>query len=85
MAENAPPGSASNTSNDNSTRGMPHYDKLRSNLRDTLAKKRALDAKVAQLDDLILTHETAYLEETSAAGNIIRGFDNYIKAATTTG
>ena len=37
----------------------------------------------AQLDDLILAHETAYLDETSAAGNVIRGFDNYIKAAST--
>jgi chromatin modification-related protein EAF6 len=39
------------------------------------------------LEDQILKHETTYLEETSA-GNIIKGFDNYIKgttAATTTG
>ncbi|KAI9662231.1 MAG: hypothetical protein M1821_008397 [Bathelium mastoideum] len=121
MTENAPPSTANATSTnaaDSSTRGMPHYEKLRSNLRDTLARKRALDTKVvrlpqtfpksqstlpaprlaahpitlthtsraqpqAHLEDLILAHETAYLDETSAAGNIVRGFDNYIKAAST--
>jgi chromatin modification-related protein EAF6 len=39
------------------------------------------------LEDQILKHETTYLEETSA-GNIIKGFDSYIKgttAATTAG
>lgn len=41
------------------------------------------------IEELIYRNETAYLEETSAAGNIIKGFDNYIKssigAATSTG
>jgi len=36
-----------------------------------------------QLEDNILRVETQYLEETSA-GNIIKGFDNYIKGAATT-
>jgi chromatin modification-related protein EAF6 len=35
------------------------------------------------LEDNILRHETTYLEETSA-GNIIKGFDNYIKGTATT-
>lgn len=34
------------------------------------------------LDESILVRETTYLEETSA-GNIIKGFDNYIKGTTT--
>jgi chromatin modification-related protein EAF6 len=37
----------------------------------------------AHLEDQIAKHETTYLEETSA-GNIIKGFDNYIKGTTTT-
>jgi len=36
-----------------------------------------------QMEDAITRMETAYLEETSA-GNIIKGFDNYIKGAATT-
>lgn len=36
-----------------------------------------------QLEENILRGETAYLEETSA-GNIIKGFDNYIKGAANT-
>ena len=35
------------------------------------------------LEEQILKQETTYLEETSA-GNIIKGFDNYIKGTTTT-
>jgi hypothetical protein len=35
------------------------------------------------LEDNILRTETQYLEETTA-GNIIKGFDNYIKGAATT-
>jgi chromatin modification-related protein EAF6 len=36
----------------------------------------------AQLEENILRSETLYLEETGA-GNIIKGFDNYIKGAAT--
>jgi chromatin modification-related protein EAF6 len=36
-----------------------------------------------RLEDEILKAETTYLEETST-GNIIKGFDNYIKGTTTT-
>lgn len=38
----------------------------------------------ATLEDAIHRHETIYLEETSTAGNIIKGFDNYIKSSSTT-
>jgi chromatin modification-related protein EAF6 len=62
---------------------MPYYEKLRRDLRDTLTKKRLLDQSLVQLEENILRVETSYLEETSA-GNIIKGFDNYIKGSTTT-
>ena len=70
---------------DDSSRGRPYYDKLRKDLKDTLEKKRELNRNMANLEATIARAELAYLEETSAAGNIIKGFDNYIKASAATG
>lgn len=88
MAENVPPTHNSSTklasapsAND---RGLPYYEKLRRDLRDTITKKRLLDRNLAHIESEIFKAETSYLEETSAAGNIVKGFDNYIKAAATT-
>ncbi|OAL07553.1 NuA4-domain-containing protein [Phaeosphaeriaceae sp. SRC1lsM3a] len=82
MAENAPPGSSKDAAADPS-RGMPYYERLRRDLRESLQKKRTVDNTLLHLEEQILKHETTYLEETSA-GNIIKGFDNYIKGTTTT-
>ena len=57
---------------------MPYYEKLRRDLRDTLSRKRVLDTQLSKLEDNIYSLETSYLEDTTS-GNIIRGFDNYIK------
>ncbi|KAL8877416.1 MAG: hypothetical protein Q9198_004567 [Flavoplaca austrocitrina] len=70
---------------DNTTRGIPYYEKLKRDLRETLHKKQALDKSIATLEDQIYRIEASYLEETSAAGNIIKGFDNYIKGSTLSG
>ncbi|OJJ33997.1 hypothetical protein ASPWEDRAFT_41896 [Aspergillus wentii DTO 134E9] len=64
-------------------RGLPYYEKLRRDLRDTLQKKRLMDKSMAQLEDQIFRYEQNYLEETTA-GNIIKGFDNYIKGSSNT-
>ncbi|KZF25921.1 NuA4-domain-containing protein [Xylona heveae TC161] len=68
-----------------STRGLPYYEKLRRDLRETLQKKRLLDKNMSTLEDSIYRFETSYLDDTSGVGNIIRGFDNYIKATSATG
>jgi len=69
---------------DDSTRGRPYYEKLRRDLKQILDKKRELDRSMSALDNTIARLESNYLDETSAAGNIIKGFDNYIKASTAT-
>ncbi|KAH0831682.1 hypothetical protein FOPE_02940 [Fonsecaea pedrosoi] len=92
MAENIPPGSGSapKPTAGNDRPGLPYYEKLRRDLRDTLQKKRLLDRNLrfgamltaqAAIEDQIYRQETAYLEETAIAGNIVKGFDNYIKAS----
>ncbi|KAL8694046.1 MAG: hypothetical protein Q9218_001224 [Villophora microphyllina] len=84
MTENVPP--LSNTAAaDASTRGIPYYEKLKRDLRETLQKKRLLDKNMATLEDQIYRIESTYLEETSGAGNIIKGFDNYIKGSALIG
>ncbi|OKL58036.1 hypothetical protein UA08_06744 [Talaromyces atroroseus] len=67
----------------NENRGLPYYEKLRRELRDTLQKKRLMDKSMIQLEDQIFRFEQSYLEDTSA-GNIIKGFDNYIKGSSGT-
>jgi chromatin modification-related protein EAF6 len=84
MAENVPPGSAAKPAANGDRPGLPYYEKLRRDLRDTLQKKRLIDRNMAAIEETIYRQETAYLEETSAAGNIVKGFDNYIKASAVT-
>ena len=67
---------------DDATRGRPYYEKLRRDLKEALDKKRELDRTMSAIENTIARAENAYLEETSAAGNIIKGFENYIKAST---
>ncbi|KAL6246474.1 hypothetical protein RBB50_006711 [Rhinocladiella similis] len=86
MAENVPPsGTAAKPAASGDRPGLPYYEKLRRDLRDTLQKKRLLDRNMAAVEDQIHRQETAYLEETSIAGNIVKGFDNYIKASAVAG
>lgn len=84
MSENAPPNSAGANGISDPSRGMPYYEKLRRDLRETLQRKRVLDANLSKLEDNIYSLETSYLEDTTS-GNVIRGFDNYIKGGTATG
>ncbi|KAI9723145.1 MAG: hypothetical protein M1828_004248 [Chrysothrix sp. TS-e1954] len=66
------------------TRGRPYYEKLRKDLRQALDKKRDLDSNLALIESNIAAAESRYLEETSTVGNIVKGFDNYIKASGST-
>jgi len=77
MAETNPHDAVASSANDQP--GRPYYENLRSTLRGTLAKKKQLDEQLAALEDNIFKLETSYLEETSGAGNVVRGFDNWVK------
>lgn len=65
--------------------GRPYYESLRTTLRGTLDKKRKLDDQLAALEDQIFKLEGAYLEETSNSGNIVRGFDGWVKGVSVGG
>ncbi|THX17492.1 NuA4-domain-containing protein [Aureobasidium pullulans] len=80
MADNAP---ASATATDQP--GRPYYESLRNTLKSTLAKKRQLDEQLQALEDNIYKMESGYLEETNGAGNIVRGFDGWVKGVVVGG
>ncbi|KAI9053252.1 hypothetical protein LZ554_002219 [Drepanopeziza brunnea f. sp. 'monogermtubi'] len=71
---------SNSNSNSNSTRGIPHYEHTRTKLKDLLAKRLRLDEQLRKKEDEIRDKETRYLEGT-AAGNIITGFEQYVKNA----
>ncbi|KAK3337431.1 histone acetyltransferase subunit NuA4-domain-containing protein [Cercophora scortea] len=58
--------------------GIPYYEKQRHHLKDLIARRRALEKRIAAQEESIYAKETEYLENTPS-GNIITGFDNYTK------
>lgn len=56
------------------------YTSLKSHLDTCLAKKRTIDRSLADLESQIWLFEGSYFQSTAASGgNIIKGFDNYLK------
>ncbi|KAF4617553.1 hypothetical protein D9613_005978 [Agrocybe pediades] len=57
------------------------YETLKKELLQALPRKRVTDRQLAQMELQIYNLETAYLTETAAhsGGNIIQGFENYLK------
>ncbi|KAK9463655.1 histone acetyltransferase subunit NuA4-domain-containing protein [Lipomyces oligophaga] len=60
---------------------MAAYEKLKKELRDMMNKKRILEKNLGILEEQLYKYEGAYLEDTPN-GNIIKGFDNYLKASS---
>jgi chromatin modification-related protein EAF6 len=83
MAENVPPPNSTTTqaatNNTADQPGRPYYESLRASLRTILDKKRKLDEALSSIEDNIFKAEGAYLEETANSGNIVRGFDGWVK------
>ena len=49
------------------------------------ADKARVEAQLQRIEQQIFDLEGAYLDETSAAGNVLTGFDNYMKKASVVG
>ena len=60
MTENAPPGSANNAGADGS-RGVPYYERLRRDLRESLNKKRLIDNNLVSATEKTRHKPVAYL------------------------
>ena len=58
---------------------MKHYESAKKELRDLIARKKQADKDLAALESQIYKLEGSYLEDTQQGGNIVRGFDGYIK------
>ncbi|KAK3300054.1 histone acetyltransferase subunit NuA4-domain-containing protein [Chaetomium fimeti] len=75
---NGPGGDAASSS---SAAGIPFYEKQRQQLKELISRKRTLEKKLSSIEDHISNKESEYLDGTPS-GNIIIGFDNYVKGAT---
>ncbi|KAF4979020.1 hypothetical protein FZEAL_4695 [Fusarium zealandicum] len=60
---------------------MSEYKKAQARVRDLVEKRRLLERRLTQVEDGIAQKETAYLDSTPS-GNIITGFDNYMKGTS---
>ena len=76
MTENATP----IVNSDDATRGIPYYERLKKTLKTSIKQKQDLEETLAKIEQSIWNKEGSYLDET-IAGNIMKGFDNYIKAS----
>jgi len=79
MSENVQPssGGAGGTGAE-SQAGRPYYEKCRQELKEMLAKQETLRVRLAQTNEEVYQRETEYLDNTPN-GNILAGFDNYLK------
>ncbi|KAM3480296.1 hypothetical protein MY8738_005048 [Beauveria namnaoensis] len=57
---------------------MTEYKKSQARVRELVEKRRVLERRLNQVEEGIIQKESAYLENTPS-GNIITGFDNYMK------
>ena len=73
-----------------------YYEELQAQLKEALSAKKAADKALSGVEDQIdkfegttrpivnwkafLTLVVSYLTETSASGNVVKGFENYLRA-----
>ncbi|KAG9126540.1 hypothetical protein FRC07_003081 [Ceratobasidium sp. 392] len=60
--------------------GKAAYEAARKDLTNALTKRKDIDKQLASLEAQIFNFESTYLTETTnSGGNIIQGFENYLK------
>lgn len=69
------------TTTNMSTDDRARLEKLRRDLAQHIPKKRAVDRQLAQIEAQLYGLEGSYITETAQhnGGNLIHGFDNYLK------
>ncbi|KAG6034366.1 hypothetical protein E4U41_006564 [Claviceps citrina] len=60
---------------------LAEYKESQARVRELIEKRRAFDKRLNQVEESIMIKEASYLESTPS-GNIITGFDNYMKGTT---
>ncbi|KAI1143459.1 NuA4-domain-containing protein [Hypoxylon sp. FL0543] len=80
MTENAQPSTGAAVNGDRQA-ALTEYNKQRQTLKELLAKRKQQDRQLAQLEQTIVDLEAKYLSNTRF-GNIVKGFDNYIKGTS---
>ncbi|KAI2638118.1 NuA4-domain-containing protein [Xylaria nigripes] len=80
MTENFQPTTTSGAGASGDQPGLAHYEKQRQYLKELLQNRKVLERQLIAQDQSILQKETEYLEGTPY-GNIIVGFDGYIKGS----
>ncbi|KAL7912138.1 histone acetyltransferase subunit NuA4 [Trichoderma velutinum] len=60
---------------------MAEYKKAQARVRDLVDRRRQLERRLAAMEESIIQKESAYLDSTPS-GNIITGFDNYMKGTS---
>jgi chromatin modification-related protein EAF6 len=62
------------------------YETARKALKSGISKKRQIDRTLTDLESQIFLFEGSYLTNTAASGgNIVKGFDSYLKTSAVTG
>ena len=56
-----------------------YYDQIRRELREMISRKKSIDRSLSSIEDQIYKFEGSYLIETRENGNIVKGFDGYLK------
>ncbi|KAI1262939.1 NuA4-domain-containing protein [Xylariaceae sp. FL1019] len=80
MAENVQPGAGAGAGAGDQP-GLAHYEKQRQYLKELIQSRKSIERQLVAQEATILQKETEYLESTPY-GNIIAGFDGYIKGGS---
>jgi len=57
-------------------------EEVEAELKELLARKKQVDKSLKTIENNIWNFEGSYLEETHSGGNLIRGFDSYLRPST---